>query len=107
MKKCLLLLIACGLVLSFSTPSHATFFKNDRNTKIDLSDFWDKLNDWPEYDWPKNDWPEYEWPKNDWPKGHECNRWCGCKENPVPEPATAGLAFMGLGALAFATRRRK
>jgi hypothetical protein len=86
MKKCLLLLIACGLVLSFSTPSHATF---------------------SEYDWPKNDWPEYEWPKNDWPKGHECNRWCGCKENPVPEPATAGLAFMGLGALAFATRRRK
>ena len=93
-----------GESVTVSTPSFATFWnsgsKNQNNS-------WNNNNDWPQYEWPTNDWPQYEWPTNDWPKEHVHTKWCGHNDNPVPEPATAGLAFMGLGALAFATRRRK
>ncbi len=90
MKKSLLLLILCGLVFAVSTPTYATFWNTGN---YDQNDYWDNNN---------NDWPDY-----DWPRGHECTRWCDHNDNPVPEPATAGLALMSLGALGFATRRRK
>lgn len=107
MKKCLLLLIVSALVFSFSTPTYATFWKSGKDRDNRSNKSWDNNKDWPKFDWQDNNWPKFDFPKNDWPKGHEHTRHCGHKDNPVPEPATAGLAFMGLGALSLATRRRK
>lgn len=108
MKKNLMLLIVSGLVFSVSTPSYATFWKknnNQRQQRYSWNFNWDNLKD-PECDWHDFDLKDYlhniDWKGGDF-KWH-CEK---PGEDPVPEPATAGLAFMGLGALAFATRRRK
>ncbi len=116
MMKKLLLPIVAVVVLSIATPSFATFWKGDsKDWNFDWSKLQDREwdNDW-DWDWDRDidrEWPDRgdikEWLEGkDWTRdGHD---WGSCgNDNPVPEPATAGLAFMGLGALIVATCRRK
>lgn len=103
-KNLLLLLIVSGLVLSISSPTYATFWNSGNN---DNKNKWDDHNDQPRFEFPTYDFPKYDFPKYDFPKKHKHPKRPDPKDNPVPEPATAGLALMSLGALAFATRRRK
>ena len=63
---------------------------------------WDVKCDW-DFDCDDKDWSrdcDWDWKDCDDRKPPRC-------DNPVPEPATAGLAFMGVGALVAATRRRR
>lgn len=114
MMKKLLLPIAAAIVLCVATPSFATYWDghNGGHQGFDWSQT-QPDREW-NHDWPsrpeikewlsKKDWPK-EWPK-EWPKdGH--HKWDGRCDNPVPEPATAGLSLMGLAALGAVTRRRR
>lgn len=106
MMKKLLLPIVAGVVLSVATPSFATFWNHD---KPDWNFDWPKSQDhnW-DHDWDWDQDQDHDWPdwggSGDWP-GH--GNWCRPKDNPVPEPATAGLSLMGLAALGAVTRRRR
>ncbi len=76
----------------------------------------ERENNWGDHNWweNKDDWnlPSHDEIK-EWLENHDWKDWKGgewhCKphEDPIPEPATAGLAFMSVGALALATRRRR
>lgn len=114
MMKKLLLPIAALIVLSIATPSFATFWNNNkRDRNFDWSGQQDKQwdHDWDcdtDHEWPNlsqiKDWLE----NKDWSRGsHDWDGWCNKSDNPVPEPATAGLSLMGLAALGVATRRRR
>ena len=64
---------------------------------------WDCGWDWKDCDDRKWSWSwdcDWDWNDCDDREPPRC-------DNPVPEPATAGLAFMGVGALVAATRRRR
>ncbi len=84
----------------------------------DNSDRWcdDNWFDCDDKQWDFNcDWDRKDCDDKDWSWDWDCDRdWKDCDDrqpprcdNPVPEPATAGLAFMGMGALVAATRRRR
>ncbi len=102
MMKKLLLPIAAVAVLSFATPSFATFwgFGGSKN--------WNQWGQWNQWQNDSNDWNDWG---NDWKDDNCPPTWNDCDpepcDNPVPEPATAGLSLMGLSALAVATRRRR
>lgn len=67
------------------------------------SNWWENKRDWPSQD-EVDDWfGDHEWKSNRRGGG----KWHCKHEDPIPEPATAGLAFMGMGALIAATRRRR
>ena len=69
------------------------WWKNDNNNK-----------NWPSRDEIKEWLEHHEWKKD----GYHSGKWhCKPHEDPIPEPATAGLALMGMGALIAATRRRR
>lgn len=129
MMNRVLLLLAMGLVCTFATPSYATFW-NSHNRSRNFQ--WSGQNDNQNCDWDRDwnrdrDCDDRDWDRDrdcDWDRDRDCddNRWdCDdkdwndCKprkrrtkcDNPVPEPATAGLSIMGLGALAAAVRRRR
>jgi len=80
----------------------------------------DRDGNWGDRNWFNNDNKEWEWPSKDeikeWLENHDWKddwrdgggEWhCDHHDDPIPEPATAGLAFMGMGALIAATRRRR
>ncbi len=119
MKRALLL-SSMVTVFAFASPSYATFWASnhgsrdhnwsrqtndrdcdrdrDRDRDCDRDRDWDCGWDW---DWDWNcDW---DW-DCDWDWGCQPEPQC---DNPVPEPATAGLSMLGLGALATAVRRRR
>ena len=112
--KRICLLAALALVLTSATPTYAKNWggKRDRGNTSSWNlpnfDNWDFPDiDWDDFQWPDfsdEDWCDKDW---DWCDKLDDWDWCDDDENPVPEPATAGLALMSLGALGVATRRRR
>ncbi len=131
MFKRVLLVIAAALVFSTATPSYATFWSqnslfgfrgftgsgqdshDDQNQNGRFYSFnnyswygFDSRDDGHDQSQEENQYSFNDW---SWGYGHD-----DCRDdqppthdNPVPEPATAGLAFMSLGALTAAVRRRR
>ena len=127
MIKRVLLVMAAALVFSAATPSYATFYNHNshRNSRHSSFNSFRGFNfNFNDCDWgyQQNDcddnqsWFDCDPPKQDdcdWSFNWDCDWDFDCDEpqepcdNPVPEPATAGLAFMSLGALTAAVRRRR
>ena len=115
MIKRVLFVMAAAMVFSAATPSYATFWSSHssyRNYSFSFNSNDCEQNDCDDnYSWFHCEEPQQE--ECDWSFNWDCDWDFDCDEpqepcdNPVPEPATAGLAFMSLGALTAAVRRRR
>jgi len=118
MGKHILMIMAAVIVFSQATPSYATYWRNGHRD-FRWSNYSNDDCDWGwNWDWDYrcdsndsgDDQDDAGYSFGDWLNNWDWD-WYDCKpkkdDNPVPEPATAGLALMSLGALTAATRRRR